>query len=97
MSYCDARLILLCRFPAQETISGASKIPTIIYYDKEGNIKAVGAEATSDGIYEAALEGDWYKAEWYVPYECWTGWLIVLSQVQAASEIQVWQWKAAAS
>ena len=28
---------------------------------------AVGAEATRDGIYEAALEGDWYKAEWFVP------------------------------
>ncbi|KAF9527254.1 hypothetical protein CPB83DRAFT_936155 [Crepidotus variabilis] len=53
------------RFPAQETISGASKIPTIIYYDKHGNVQAVGAEATRDGIYEAAQEGNWYKAEWF--------------------------------
>jgi len=55
---------VLIRFPAQETISGASKIPTIIYYDSGGNVKAVGAEATKEGIYEAALEGNWYKAEW---------------------------------
>ena len=55
---------MLIRFPAQETISGASKIPTIIYYDSSGNVKAVGAEATKEGIYEAALEGTWYKAEW---------------------------------
>lgn len=27
---------------------------------------AVGAEATSDGMYEAAQEGNWYKAEWFV-------------------------------
>jgi hypothetical protein len=53
------------RFPAQETISGASKIPTVIYYDPKGHVKAIGAEATRNGIYEAALEGDWYKAEWF--------------------------------
>lgn len=29
-------------------------------------MKAVGAEATRDGIYEAAVEGGWYKAEWFV-------------------------------
>jgi len=52
------------RFPAQETISGASKIPTIIYYDKNGHVKAVGAEATKDGIYETAMDQGWVKAEW---------------------------------
>jgi len=52
------------RFPAQETISGASKIPTIIYYDLKGKVRAVGAEATQDGIFEEAMEGGWFKAEW---------------------------------
>ena len=61
-----ALIVLFCRFPAQETISGASKIPSIIYYDKVGMVRAVGAEATKDGVYEAALEGGWYKAEWCV-------------------------------
>jgi len=63
---CDS-LIISClpiRFPAQETISGASKIPTIIYYDKNGHVKAVGAEATKDGIYENAMDRGWVKAEW---------------------------------
>jgi hypothetical protein len=54
------------RFPAHETISGASKIPTIIYYDLEGNVMAVGAEAAKEGVHEASLEGNWYKAEWSV-------------------------------
>jgi hypothetical protein len=56
---------LFCRFPAHEYISGASKIPTIIYYDCVGNVKAVGAEAVKEGIYEIAEEKHWVKAEWY--------------------------------
>jgi len=56
---------LIGRFPAQEVIAGASKVPTVVYYDKEGSVKAIGAEAIKDGIFERAIEGDWYKAEWY--------------------------------
>ena len=62
--------LTLSRFPAQEQITGASKIPTIIYYDKQGNVRAIGAEATKDGIFEAAEEGNWIKAEWCVSYLC---------------------------
>ena len=53
------------RFPANEYITGASKIPTIIYYDRAGNVKAVGAEAVKEGIYETAEDEYWVKAEWY--------------------------------
>ncbi|KAJ3518814.1 hypothetical protein NMY22_g13495 [Coprinellus aureogranulatus] len=53
------------RFPAHEQISGASKIPTVIYYDKRGNVRAVGAEATRAGIYEMAMQEDWIKSEWF--------------------------------
>ncbi|TFK26684.1 hypothetical protein FA15DRAFT_667159 [Coprinopsis marcescibilis] len=53
------------RFPAHEQISGASKIPTIIYYDKGGNVCAVGAEAMREGIYEQAEDEDWVKSEWF--------------------------------
>ncbi|KAF9476870.1 hypothetical protein BDN70DRAFT_881863 [Pholiota conissans] len=53
------------RFPAHEHISGASKIPTIIYYDRSGNVKAVGAEAMREGIYEQAEDEQWVKAEWF--------------------------------
>jgi hypothetical protein len=56
----------LRRFPANEYISGASKIPTIIYYDRAGNVKAVGAEAVKEGIYEIAEDEHWVKAVWYV-------------------------------
>ncbi|CAA7260337.1 unnamed protein product [Cyclocybe aegerita] len=53
------------RFPAHEHISGASKIPTIIYYDRTGKVRAVGAEAMKEGIYELAEDENWTKAEWF--------------------------------
>ena len=53
-----------CRFPAHEHISGASKIPTVIYYDRSGKVRAVGAEAMKDGIVEVAEDENWVKAEW---------------------------------
>lgn len=56
--------IYLRRFPAQEHVGGDSKIPTIIYYDKQGRVCAVGAEATREGIEVQAEEEGWTKAEW---------------------------------
>ena len=54
----------MTRFPAQDSTNGTSKIPTIVYYDGFGNVRAVGAEATLPGIdIEATLKG-WTKAEW---------------------------------
>ena len=53
-----------CRYPAQENVSAASKIPTVIYYDLSGKVRAVGAEAVNEGIYETAEEENWVKAEW---------------------------------
>ncbi|KJA20618.1 hypothetical protein HYPSUDRAFT_166744 [Hypholoma sublateritium FD-334 SS-4] len=53
------------RFPAHEQIGGASKIPTVIYYDQDGKVRAVGAEAMQEGIYEQADEEQWVKAEWF--------------------------------
>jgi hypothetical protein len=52
------------RFPAQEHVSGASEIPTVIYYDQAGNVRAVGAETMREGIYEIAEDKNWVKAEW---------------------------------
>ena len=53
-----------CRFPAQEYISGAPKIPTVIYYDQSGKVKAAGAEAMKESIYLIAEDENWVKAEW---------------------------------
>lgn len=53
------------RFPAQERVGGDSKIPSIIYYDRSGQVRAVGAEATREEVLESAEDDGWTKAEWY--------------------------------
>lgn len=54
------------RFPAQEQVGGDSKIPTIIYYDADGNVGAAGAEAMKEGLEDLVEEEGWTKAEWRV-------------------------------
>ena len=49
--------VLSTKFPEQEHVSGSSKIPTVLYYDKDGTVRAVDAETLTDGIYEMAEEG----------------------------------------
>jgi len=56
------------RFPAQEHVGGNSKIPTIIYYDKEGAVRAVGAEALQESVIQQAEGEEWDKVEWLDQY-----------------------------
>jgi hypothetical protein len=37
---------------------------TMIYYDQDGNVCAVGAEAVREGIEVDAEDSQWTKAEW---------------------------------
>jgi hypothetical protein len=53
-------------FPGQEGVGGDSKIPTIIYYDSQGEFRAAGAEATLPSVLSEAEEEEWIKAEWSV-------------------------------
>jgi hypothetical protein len=36
----------------------------VIYYDRSGKVKAVGAEAMKEGISEVVEDEKWVKAEW---------------------------------
>ncbi|OJA08936.1 hypothetical protein AZE42_05315, partial [Rhizopogon vesiculosus] len=56
------------RYPAQEQVGGDSKIPSIIYYDLQGVVRAVGAEALQQRIIDRAKDDGWVKLEWYVYY-----------------------------
>ena len=49
-----------------EQITGMSKIPSVLYYDQRGKVRAVGAEALREGIYETAEDEMWIKCEWLV-------------------------------
>lgn len=52
------------RYPAQEHVGGDNKIPSILYYDRQGAVKAVGAETLQQQIVEQAEEENWIKLEW---------------------------------
>lgn len=47
------------KFPGAED----AKIPTIMYYDQQGKVRAAGAEAMSESIDEKAVEENWTKSE----------------------------------
>lgn len=43
---------------------GNVKIPSVMYYSKDGRVRAAGAEAERDGMDIVAGERDWVKTEW---------------------------------
>ncbi|SJL14079.1 uncharacterized protein ARMOST_17534 [Armillaria ostoyae] len=49
------------RFPAQENAGGDAKIPTIMYYDKSGEVMAAGAEALDESLVRSAEDEGWIK------------------------------------
>ncbi|KAJ7841610.1 hypothetical protein B0H14DRAFT_3457380 [Mycena olivaceomarginata] len=55
----------ITRFPGQQDVGGDSKIPTAIYYDLGGIIRAEGAETTLAACVEQAEEDSWEHAQWF--------------------------------
>ncbi len=51
----------LFRFPSHEHVGNDAKIPTIMYYDQTGGVRAVGAEALKENIIEMAEDEGWVK------------------------------------
>ena len=62
--YCNAKTGV--RFPGQPLGGGDAKVPSILYYDKDGNVRAAGASVLDESITETALTEQWTKAEWLV-------------------------------
>ena len=52
-----------CRYPGQEHVAGNSKIPSVLYYDKHGKVKAAGAEAETSKVVSQAEDEQWLKVE----------------------------------
>ncbi|KAG1856935.1 hypothetical protein C8R48DRAFT_718351 [Suillus tomentosus] len=71
VSYCilepgEVPVILgVARYPAQECVGGDSKIPSILYYDLQGDVRAVGAEVLQEHIIEQAEDEGWVKLAWW--------------------------------
>ncbi|KAG5636039.1 hypothetical protein H0H81_009312 [Sphagnurus paluster] len=53
------------RFPAHSKFGGSCKIPTIIYYDQDGKVRAIGAETTDERLRDTIEDEGWVKAEWF--------------------------------
>ncbi|PBK90619.1 hypothetical protein ARMGADRAFT_934054, partial [Armillaria gallica] len=58
--------LYLSRFPSHEHVGREAKIPTIIFYDKEGNVCAVSAKALKQNTVEQAEEEGWVKYSEYI-------------------------------
>ncbi|KAK1222716.1 hypothetical protein PQX77_014421 [Marasmius sp. AFHP31] len=53
------------RYPDQEHVGGDAKIPSIVYYDRQGRVRAVGAEALQEHIEEEAEQDGWFLSKWF--------------------------------
>lgn len=58
-------------FPGQEHVAGNSKIPSIMYYDRNGAMQVAGAEAENASTVAIAEDEGWVKAELYVRTMCY--------------------------
>ncbi|KAN0086239.1 hypothetical protein V8E55_007373 [Tylopilus felleus] len=58
------------RFPAQRVARSDTKVPSVLYYDKSGALRAAGAEVLAQDIVEAALSEGWTRAEWWKLHLC---------------------------
>ncbi|KAJ6493407.1 hypothetical protein C8R45DRAFT_186846 [Mycena sanguinolenta] len=55
----------ITRFPGQQDVGGDSKVPTSIFYDREGIVRAEGADTTLAASIEKAEEEGWVHAQWF--------------------------------
>ncbi|KAF9444526.1 hypothetical protein P691DRAFT_736323 [Macrolepiota fuliginosa MF-IS2] len=53
------------KFPGQEMAGGNAKIPSMMYYSQDGQVRAAGTEAERDGVDIIAEEEEWIKVEWF--------------------------------
>ncbi|EIW80580.1 hypothetical protein CONPUDRAFT_105634 [Coniophora puteana RWD-64-598 SS2] len=59
------RIQSVSRYPAQEHVGGDSKIPSIVYYDRNQQVRAIGAETRQGHVVEQAEMEEWTKLEWW--------------------------------
>ncbi|KAJ7641482.1 hypothetical protein FB45DRAFT_900316 [Roridomyces roridus] len=53
----------ILRWPKQATAD--AKVPSVLYYDKDGKPRAFGAETDDEDVIIQAEENEWSKAEWW--------------------------------
>ncbi|EIW80189.1 hypothetical protein CONPUDRAFT_137514 [Coniophora puteana RWD-64-598 SS2] len=56
------------RYPAQEHVGGHLKVPSILYYDRNGIARAIGDEVLQESIMDEAEAEGWVKVEMWKAY-----------------------------
>ncbi|TFY65066.1 hypothetical protein EVJ58_g2221 [Rhodofomes roseus] len=61
------KVLSVTRFPGQEgeNKSRDVKTPSVLYYDQQDHLRAVGAETTLENIKEEAYSQDWKHVKWF--------------------------------
>ena len=54
------------RYPGHGQVQGDAKIPSLLYYDKNGDVRAAGAEALAQMTTDVPDVEGWTLAEWLV-------------------------------
>uniref|UniRef100_A0A8H7Y9N2 Protein kinase domain-containing protein n=1 Tax=Psilocybe cubensis TaxID=181762 RepID=A0A8H7Y9N2_PSICU len=49
----------------RDQLSGSFKVPTTIYYDEFGELRAIGAETMSEEVIKVAESNGWRKVKWF--------------------------------
>ncbi|KAK2462912.1 hypothetical protein APHAL10511_005110 [Amanita phalloides] len=52
------------QFPGQQEVGGDSKIPSVVYYDSNGRVVAIGSDTDTDTNPEIAQRDDLSEARW---------------------------------
>lgn len=53
------------RFPGQQKVGGDSKIPSVVCYDEDGEVVAVGSETDPEVNPDLSEVENLVRAEWY--------------------------------
>ncbi|KAN0086241.1 hypothetical protein V8E55_007375 [Tylopilus felleus] len=56
-------VLAVARFPAQGVARAEARVPSLLYYDQSGAVRAAGAEALTQDIIQTAKSEGWMKAE----------------------------------
>ena len=56
------------RFPRQHHADRIEKVPSVIYYDQRGQLRAIGAEILDPETNAEAADEGWIKVAWQVCY-----------------------------
>ena len=64
-------IVTAIRFPAQGVARAEARVPSLLYYDQSGAVRAAGAEALTQDIIQTAKSEGWMKAELLVGNQSW--------------------------